>query len=405
MNKITENLLLLFCKLIPLRKKVVFRSFNGHYSDSPKAISEALHNARPDIRIIWLVNQERMNELPEYAEGVGINTAKSIFHLATTAAFIDNNYGRKGIVITKDNNAVFAARILAWLNGRKGQVNLSTWHGTPLKKIGNDQYGSTGVDLITPPLLLVHPNVHTRDVMDRITFHRARHETLGLPRNDSLFYPERRREIKRKLGIPEEKRVILYAPTFRSDGYDTDNRNVERSGLAQIREIRFDDLFERLKNKFGGDDWVFIGRFHYFVEKEINWDKLQQENPGRIMNGNAFDDMSDYLAAADVLLTDCSSCMFDYAFTERPVFLFFPDVKHYEGVERGFYFDMKELPFSCSTSFDDLLIQIDQFEDVSYVENVKKLNGRLGAADDGSAAKKVIELMIKESGILSERKG
>ena len=382
MNKIIENMFLLLFKVLPLKKKVVFRSFNGHYSDSPKSISEAMHEVYSDIKIVWLVDKSRLKTLPFYVKGIDINSYKSVYHLSTAAAFVDNNYGRKGIVITKDNNHIAIAKVLSKLNSRKNQINLSTWHGTPIKRIGNDQPGSTGVDFITPPLIFVHPNKHTMNVIDNITFHRARNKLSGLPRNDILFQVVKRKEIKRRLGIPKEKRVILYAPTFRSDGYDTDNRNVERSGLAQLKEIDFDKLLKKMSDRFGGDDWIFIGRFHYFVEKEISWDDLENRYPGKVFNGNLYDDMSEYLAITDVLITDCSSCMFDFAVTYRPIFLFFPDVDYYRGIERGFYFELGILPFPCAKKFDELIAKIDSFDDDQYRKSIDNMNKMLIAADD-----------------------
>ena len=73
-------------------------------------------------------------------------------------------------------------------------------------------------------------------------------------------------EIKRRLNIPVDKRVILYAPTYRGEGRGSGNRNVNESGLNQIKEIDFKTLFNILSKKFGGD-WVFVGRFHYHVDK------------------------------------------------------------------------------------------------------------------------------------------
>lgn len=400
LNKIAENILLFLFKAFPLQKKVVCRSFDGHYSDSPKVISEKLHNERPDIKIVWLVDRSRLGKLPEYVKGVDINSISALYHLNTAAAFIDNNYGRKGIVITKDNTNTKVAKLLVWLSSRKKQVNLSTWHGTPMKKIGNDGLGSTGVDLITPPLLFIHPNLHTKVVLDRISFHRAKNIILGLPRNDILFDKKNKAAIKERLAIPKEKKVVLYAPTFRSDGYDTDNRNVQRSGLLQLQEFNFDILIEKLKNKFGDEEWVFVGRFHYFVEREIDWQQLEQKYPGKILNGNLHDDMSDYLAVTDVLITDCSSCMFDFAFTKRPVFLFFPDVDYYKDKERGFYFDINTLPFPCSKTFDELLLSIETFDIVTYIKAIEKMNQMLGAVDDGQASKRVVDFIISESSYL-----
>ena len=200
-----------------------------------------------------------------------------------------------------------------------------------------------------------------------------------------------------KLGIPCKKSVILYAPTFRSDGYDTEDTNIERSGLSQLNEIDFDELFKVLNKKFGKNDWLFIGRFHYLVEKEVDWSKLEEKYPGKVVNGNKNDDMSDYLAITDVLITDCSSCMFDFALTKRPIFLFFPDMEYYKGKERGFYFDMEELPFPYATTFSELVRKIDMFDYSNYEKSIDNMNSMLAAFDDGRASERVVNYIVSQS--------
>ena len=110
MNSIVSYLYMFIYKLMPLQKEVVFRSFNGHYSDSPKAISEQLHKLRPDIRIVWLVEESRLSDLPSYVKGVDINSKQAIYHMNTASVFIDNNYGKKGIIITSDNKRILLAK-------------------------------------------------------------------------------------------------------------------------------------------------------------------------------------------------------------------------------------------------------------------------------------------------------
>ena len=400
MKSIIKCIVLLILKIFPLRREVVFRSFNGRYSDSPKAISERLHELRPDIKQVWLVDEKTKGSLPGYAKEVEIDSITAIFHSATAAAFIDNNYGRKGINIIASNNKVFLSKLTVWLNTTKGQINLSTWHGTPLKKIGKDQPGSQDIDFLTPPLIMVHPNKHTQNVMERITFQKISSELMGLPRNDLLFSQGKNNEIRRKLGFSEEQRIVLYAPTFRSDGYDTDSKNVERSGLLQLKEMQFDKLFKALEHKFGGEEWVFVGRFHYFVDNEIDWDALTKAD-NRIVNGNEHEDINEYLLVSDVLITDCSSCLFDFALTKKPAFLFFPDLENYKNSERGFYFEVNKMPFPCTTTFNELISKIDLFDTENYSEYLEKMNCEMMNADEGHASQRVVEYIFNNSRTLA----
>lgn len=400
MKSIINCVILLASKIVPLRKVVVFRSFDGRYSDSPKAVSECLHEERPDIKQIWLVNKKTEGSLPSYIKEVRIGSYSAVFHSATAAAFIDNNYGRKGVNITENNNKVYISKLIVWLNTTRNQVNLSTWHGTPLKRIGSDQPGATAVDFLTPPLVMTHPNRHTKTVLERITFRKIQSEVMGLPRNDILLKTGSTEDIKKKLGLPKDIKIVLYAPTFRSDGHDTDDKNIERSGLSQLKEIQFSKLFQTLTLSFGGEEWAFVGRFHYFVDNVIDWNNLSKEDK-RIVNGNKHEDMNEYLIAADVLITDCSSCMFDYALMKKPVFLFFPDLKHYENSERGFYFDIKQMPFPCATTFDNLISEISNFNEGEYEKNLEIMFDELGNEDDGYASQRVVEYMLRSSKCLA----
>lgn len=387
-------------KIVPLKKEVVFMSFGGHYSDSPKAISIELHHRFPEIKQIWLVEKDRTKELPFYASGVDIDSYNATFHLATGAVIVSNAYGRCGLILDTDNNtrkAVFKMKLSVWIHSRKEQLNFSTWHGTPLKRMGIDQVNSKDVDFITSPLVMTHPNKYTLDIMNRITFHKAKHVLLGMPRNDLLFHSEKKDYLKKKLQLPKDAKIVLYAPTFRSDSGNTESRNIAKSGLDQLNEIDFSKLFDALKNTFHSDDWVFIGRFHYFVEKEIPWDKLKKQYPGKIINGNKYDDMAEYLLCADVLITDASSSMFDFSLTGKPCFLFFPDVDNYQNNERGFYVNISKIPFPCAKTFSGLLEKITSFDAEEYKKKVIEFNKDIGDVDDGHSSVRIVNYIVNNS--------
>ena len=378
----------------PLRKEFLFMSFNGHYSDSPKAISEKIHEMHPEEPITWLVSRERMGELPSYVNGVDIKSDEAYMHLLTAKVIIDNIYCRGGLN-TIGTVSYYKNKMMYAFTRRKGQIKLSTWHGTPLKKMGIDIRGSKENSFLGHPLTMVHGNQHTLDVMDRITFHQIEMHLIGSPRNDVLFSSEKGMEVKKKLGLDATTKIMLYAPTFRSDGNGMSLLNVKRSGIDQMDMIDFDKLFACLTKKFGGE-WVFIGRFHNFVEKEVDWKKLNNKYQGRIINGNNLDDMADYLSCTDVLLTDSSSCMFDFSLTGKPCLLFFPDLKEYKEKERGLYYDIEQLPFPCAVSFDELLELIQDFSNDYYMNGVKFLLQTIGNVDDGNASVKVVRYIYEK---------
>lgn len=105
--------------------------------------------------------------------------------------------------------------------------------------------------------------------------------------------------IKEKVGLPRDKKIIMFAPIFRNDGKDTEGKNVYRSELSQLEEINFNVLFEVLNYKFG-NEWCMVYHFHYHVETMVNWKRLNEK-----YNGNSPYDMAEYLSVSDILITKC----------------------------------------------------------------------------------------------------
>ena len=308
-----KNLLYaLICKMLPIKKNTwVFSSFNGDYSDSPKAISEQLHRSNPSVRIVWIARQSTI--IPDYVERVCPNTFRAECVKRCASVLIDNVYADIGFSIESKKN-FFAKKmmVLLWLRKKTGQCVYTTWHGVPLKKMERDQIGNEIVNFYCNQMTMFVNSEFEERIMSHITFGKVKMARLGMPRNDALFDVQRSVNIKKKLGIPLEKKIVLFAPTFRNDGKGVEEKNVLRSGINQMNELNIDTMFLSLANAFGGE-WVFVCRFHYFVSSKINWNDLNKKYPGKIINGNILPDMADYLSCTDVLITDASSCMFDFA--------------------------------------------------------------------------------------------
>ena len=405
MKKDTDSIFSYACSLIfdkfarIKRDRVVFTSFNGHYSDSPKYISEALHRLSPETEIVWLVSDKFKHLVPDYATCVDISSKETRKYTKSAVAFVDNVYWREVYLRESDSFvSKLKGKVFSSLIKQKKRHYFTTWHGTPLKRMGRDQIGNCVYDFVCPKnshMLL--GNQFTLDIMNHLTFDKMQMELIGCPRNDLLFASEQQKlEIKKRLGLPEDKKIILFAPTFRNDGHDTENKNVLKSGVNQMNEIDFDRLFDTLSKKFGGD-FALVCRFHYHVESMIDFDELSKKSGGRIINGNLHDDMAEYLAACDVLLTDASSCMFDYALTKQPCFLFFPDLEHYKNKERGFYLDTDTLPFPCSIDFEGLCGDILSFDSAEYEKNIDKMLSSLGFVDDESSSERVAKYIIEKA--------
>lgn len=373
-------------KTAPIKqKRIVFSSLNGQYSDSPKAISSTIKSLFPEYQIVWLVNNSIIHELPENYVAIDIKSIKAAYYAGSASIVIDNVYAENAVTIYEnDNTGLLRAKIYLWLRSKKKQNIYSTWHGSPIKRMGIDQVNSRVKYFLCNRMTMVLGDQYTLDIMRRLTFNKMEMKLLGTPRNDILF-SNNVYSIKKKLNIIGKK-VILFAPTFRNKLFENDDY-LQRSGLNQIEKINFNELLDRLSKKFGGD-WIFICRFHYHVAEKVDWDKIYNISDGKVINGNILQDMADYLACADVLLSDISSCMFDFALTEKPCFCFFPDRTLFENNERGLYVNLESLPFPIAEDYNTLIDEIIHFDDENYRLKVKEFKKKYGLVDDGHSAER-----------------
>lgn len=190
------------------------------------------------------------------------------------------------------------------------------------------------------------------------------------PRCDLFF--KNRTPIKEKAyyhyGIPKRCRLALFAPTFRD------------SKIAQTHGMDFSRLTKVLCSSTG-DSWVTGCRYHPNL-------KDTDAPPGSISMTD-YPDMQELIAAADLLITDYSSCMFDMALNGKPCILFAPDITEYTARERKLYFSWNELPFLVTTNMDDLAGAIEKFDVSVYNNKVEKFLHRVGNYEDGCAAARV----------------
>lgn len=387
---------LIVYKIAPIkRNRFVFTSFGGHYSDNTKAISEKLHEMDSSAEIVWLISENYKSDLPEYVRAVDINSFSIYWYRGSAAAQIDNVYGFRAFFLTNDS---FSSKLksFVWrtLSYKKNQPIYVTMHGTPLKKIGRDQIGNVILGMSCPNTYMLVGDQLSADVFERVTFGTMPITVIGAPRNDALFLENS--SAKKKLGLPIDKKILLFAPTFRNDGIDVEGKNIQRSGLDQLSAMDFEELFGTLNEKFGGE-WVMVCRFHYHVADMVDWDSLNKKYPGRFINGNKYDDMADYLSATDILISDSSSCMFDFAHIKKPCFIYFPDLENYRDKERGFYMDIESLPFPVAVDFSKFIENIKTFDQAVYSHKVDEMLENIGTGNDGHASERAVEYIFKNT--------
>jgi CDP-glycerol glycerophosphotransferase len=210
----------------------------------------------------------------------------------------------------------------------------------------------------------------------------------GYPRNDFLTTHTAAdiARVKARLGVPEGKKVVLYAPTWR------DNQHSSGVGYTYKAEADFDALRAAL-----GEDYVILFRAHYFISNSFDF----SGTGGFVVDVSRVDDINDLYVISDMLVTDYSSVFFDFANLRRPMAFFMYDLDHYESDLRGFYLSLDELPGPVVLTTDELIgaIRAATAPDASEDPRYEAFCARFTYLDDGHASERVIRRLV-EAGAL-----
>ena len=208
----------------------------------------------------------------------------------------------------------------------------------------------------------------------------------GYPRNDLLSASNRDEialNLKKKLGIPLDKKTILYAPTWRDDEYYGNGRYKFKLKL---------DL-DLLKKELG-DQYVVLLRTHHYIADNLDVTGLEDF----AFNLSKYDDITEIYLISDICITDYSSVFFDYANLKRPLLFYTYDLDKYRDVLRGFYIDMEtELPRPLVFSSEEVVDKIKNIDQLNadYQEKYQQFYQRFCSWEDGNASKRVVEEVFK----------
>ena len=371
------------------KKTVLFSTFDGKsYADSSKAIYLYMQKEEKfkDYNFIWIFKN------PEKYKFLEKNSNTKVVKKGTREH-------EKSLLRAK--YIVVNHRAGDHQTPRKKQIYLQCWHGTPLKKLGWDLDKTDNALNTTKELkgkylteakkitYLVSPSrFATEKFISAFNLRKLKKEDCiiekGYPRNDFLYNYEDEdiQRIKRELNIEDiNKKVILYAPTWRDNQYEAG------VGYTYKTEVDFDLLQKEL-----GQDYIILFRAHYFVANSFDFDKYK----GFIYNVSNIDDINELYVVSDMLITDYSSVFFDYANLKRPVIFYMYDLDMYENDMRGFYINLKELPGNIIKTEEELIKEIKNLDsNFKYDDKYKKFNDKYNYLDDGQASKRVIENAIK----------
>ena len=383
LEKVYKLTFLLAGILLPKSKNiVVFESFHGkQYSDNPRAIYEYMKDNYPGYKLIWSIDRRNL-QLAENMDLIYIQRFSFKWLLLMN---------RAGYWVTN-------ARLPLWIPKPKKTKYLQTWHGTPLKRLATDmeevQMPGTNTEKYKKNFIreaskwdyLVSPNAYSTEIFRRaFQFDRAMIES-GYPRNDYLYQMNHIEEIERlkqKMGIDVDKKVILYAPTWR------DNQFYRKGEYKFDLEIDLD----RFQEEFG-DTHVIILRMHYLIAENLDIEAYK----GFVYDFSKYEDIRDLYLVADYLITDYSSVFFDYANLQRPMLFFVYDIEDYRDNLRGFYFDFeKKAPGPLVKESEQLLQEIKKIEDNGFHPSKKfeAFVDRFCYLEDGHASERVVNAVFK----------
>ncbi len=354
---------------LPLRRgSVVFEShMGGSYSDSPKYIYEALRRSGYRGKVYWSYAMSSAG-FPKDATPVKRNSWAYLRALARAEFWVDNQ------------------GFPQWISKRRGTTYIQTWHGTALKRMGlNTPHVRAMLVADRKKLVkavgrfdyfLVRSEYDIRTLVQAFEL-RAEPLRVGYPRNDALLATdrdERSARLRRQLDLPDDRRVLLYAPTFRNS-----------SGPF---EPGFD--LEDFARRFG-DRVLLLVRAHY-----LNTVQVPKEAGDAIRDVSTYPDVTELMLASDGLLTDYSSVMFDYALLDRPLLFFAPDAATY-AQDRGTYFDLAQrAPGPFTTNQDELFAAIDAFAALDgsapdpHSDARKQFAHEFGEYETGTAADQIV---------------
>jgi CDP-glycerol glycerophosphotransferase len=359
----------------PLRDAVLFVSWNGKQcTDNPRGIADELRRRGDDREHIWAVT-DYAAAVPDRDRAVLSGTEEYFEALA-----------RCRYVISNDD-------MQSYFRKREGQIYLQTWHGTPLKKIGFDverpQFasGTAYFDHLAGDVakwdLLLSQNPFSTPILRRAFRFEGEICEYGYPRNDVLSRGEApAADVRRRLGIGTGKRVVLYAPTWRDNQFYASGR------------YRFDlrlDL-ERAWEMLGPDHVILI-RGHHHLSNDVQAGSRR----GFAINVTAYPDISELFLISDVLITDYSSVMFDFAVTGRPMVFFTYDLEQYRDQLRGFYFDFgAEAPGPLLATSDEVLAAVRDVGEVAarYHGAYQAFAAKYCPLDDGKAGARVCDRLF-----------
>lgn len=358
-----------FFFLFPVKNnKILFINFLGKgFGCNPKYIALELLSRDKDYDIVWLVN-DKTSQFPDGIRKVIYRSIGALYEVATAK-----------VIITNVKNDL---RLIK----KKEQFIIQTWHGSysakllekdASDKLNKDYLKESQKNSKQTDLFLSNSRVLSNCYREAFWCECEIME-CGFPRNDILFAESEsiNYDVRQKLSLRMDSKLLLYAPTFRDDG-STEGYNIDCDMLKSV-----------LSNM--GKDWKILIRMH----PNVNSDDYTFAFNDDIIDVSKYPDMQELLIASDILVTDYSSSVFEFAVMGKPVFIFASDIEHYQRV-RGLKDDFFDTPYPICRTNQELKTSIESFNFDRCGEISNKFMKVFGGVDDGKASKRVVDRIIK----------
>ena len=347
------------------KNKIYFSCFHGRmYNESPKYICEALHEIYPQGKFVFRLNKDGMaqQDIPSYVIKVKQRSLAMLYHMATA-----------GVIVKNTNFKPYMKKFA-------DQYYVQTWHGDRgFKKIGLDAFPDQPKRC--PDNKYMDLGLTGSDFARDISFRRAmRYDgeilNAGVAKNDMLVNPPAglAEEVRAKLGIKEDEKVLLYAPTFRN----------ATTGSHQKANFSLKKLKAALEEKHGCK-WKILVRGH-MLNSGVQGDEG--------MDVSLYPDVSELLLVSDMLITDYSSIAYDFVLLDRPIIHFHADREDYMANSRMFVYDPEEMPLIIAHNEEELIRMA--LDPADPAENCRAIREFFGVYESGKAARLAAERIRRQ---------
>lgn len=353
--------------------RIVFQSYENAigYLDNPKYLCEYIHNnLKYDFETVFVLNRDCIAaQHTNAAKTVSLGSFRCLYYMATAKVIVIN------------------VRTKSFLTRRKGQLVINTWHaGGAYKTTGKAADNMEHVHAWREEqrrkfinLFISSSRVFTEKNIVEGMRYTGPVLNCGMPRNDFLFDLDATRaaseRVHNTLGLGNEL-VVLYAPTYR--GITQKHNDIQKIDFRFPLEKTKKAIEQRMQRKV-----VFLVRKHHH-------DQNMYDYSGSMTDVSDYPDMQELLCATDILITDYSSSIWDFAILRRPCFLFVPDIDEYEN-ERGFFTSPADWPGIICRTEEELCQELEHIEEERSKEIAEKHFVLMGSYEEGTSCEQIMD--------------